>query len=191
MHGVKGDCRCWASLFSVCYFKKDEDTIDRQSVSRSKNQAHALDGIVIGRSETSNSIIVYNPRSKQLYGEIKSYNVDPHRLPASVHGASGITYDGGLFCHLKRDGSPPQDEEYQPGTRVERAHPRTRVPQKGTVMDIPMPASEQGETTQYLVQFDDGTTAEVPVADIPSLVPTPPAPPRAASLASAFLTGSS
>ena len=64
VHGVKGDCRCWALLFSVCYFKKDEDTIAQRSVKRSKNQAHSLDGIIVGRSETSNSIIVYNPRNK-------------------------------------------------------------------------------------------------------------------------------
>ena len=177
VHGVKGDCRCWAPLFSVCYFKKDEDTIDRRAVKRSKNQAHSMDGIIVGRSETSNSIIVYNPRNKQFYDEIKSYNVDPYRLPACVYSSFGIKYDGGLFCHLKRDGAPPQSEEYPPGTRVERAHPRTRIPQRGTVMDIPMPSDEQGGVQKYIIQYDDGTSSEVDLSDMPSIAQLPPASP--------------
>jgi len=179
VHRVKGNCRCWAQapLFSVCFFTKDEDTINRVSVKRSKNQAHTLDGIIVGRSETSNAVIVYNPRNKQFYDEVKSYSVDPYRLPACMYSASGIKYDGGLFVHLKRDGAPPQEEEYPPGTRVERAHPRTRIPQRGTVMDIPMPADGEDGTQKYLVQFDDGTSTEFPLVDMPSIAQQPPASP--------------
>jgi hypothetical protein len=57
VHSVCLDQRTWIPLFSLCYFhhKKDSDA------SCSKNKAHTLDGIVIGRSLTSNAILFYNP----------------------------------------------------------------------------------------------------------------------------------
>jgi hypothetical protein len=57
VHGVRLDPRTWLPIFSLCYFhhEKDSDT------SRSKNQAHTLDGIIPGQSPTSNAILVYNP----------------------------------------------------------------------------------------------------------------------------------
>jgi hypothetical protein len=63
VHGVGHDERTWIPLFSLCYFHhtKDED------LSRSKHQAHTMDGIIIGRSPTSNALLVYNPRTKQCY----------------------------------------------------------------------------------------------------------------------------
>jgi hypothetical protein len=50
-HSVHPDQRTWIPLFSLCYFhhKKDSES------SRSKNQAHTLDGIILGRSPTSNA----------------------------------------------------------------------------------------------------------------------------------------
>jgi hypothetical protein len=61
VYGVHPDQRTWIPLFSLCYFhhKKDSDA------SRSKNKALMLDGIVIGRSQTSNAILVYNPCNQQ------------------------------------------------------------------------------------------------------------------------------
>jgi hypothetical protein len=60
VHGVRPDPRTWLLLFWLCYFhhEKDSDT------SRSKNQAHTLDGIVIGRSSTLNALLVYDPRNQ-------------------------------------------------------------------------------------------------------------------------------
>jgi hypothetical protein len=57
VHGVRPDQRTWLALFSICYFHHEKDS----DVQRSKNQAHTMDGIVIGRSPTSNAIVVYTP----------------------------------------------------------------------------------------------------------------------------------
>jgi hypothetical protein len=56
-HGVRTDPRTWILLFLICYFyhKKDGDA------SRSKNQGHTLESILICQSPTSNAILVYNP----------------------------------------------------------------------------------------------------------------------------------
>ena len=43
-HGTGLDPRTWLSLFSVCYFHHKKDS----NASRSKSQAHTMDGIVLG-----------------------------------------------------------------------------------------------------------------------------------------------
>ena len=53
-----------------------------------------MDGIAIGRSPTSNALLVYNPRNKQFY-KPESYSLDPHHIPGAMY--SNIKYDGGLF----------------------------------------------------------------------------------------------
>jgi hypothetical protein len=60
VHGVGHDERTWFPLFSVCYFHHDRDG----DVARSHSQAHTMDGIAVGRSPTSNALLVYNPRTK-------------------------------------------------------------------------------------------------------------------------------
>ena len=69
-----------------------------------------MDGIAIGRSYTSNALLVYNPRNKRYYTP-DSYRLDPYRLPCSVY--NNIKYDGGLFCSLYRDANPQMEEKYQ------------------------------------------------------------------------------
>jgi len=44
VYGVRPDQRTWLPLFSICYFHHEKDS----DVQRSKNQAHTMDGIVIG-----------------------------------------------------------------------------------------------------------------------------------------------
>ena len=94
-----------------------------------------MDGVIIGRSPTSNALLVYNPRNKQYY-EPDSYRIDSYRLPCSVY--CDLKYDGGLFCSLYRDENPPVEELYPPGTRVERIDPSSKFLLAGTVMDIPL-----------------------------------------------------
>ena len=62
-HGTRPDNRTWLPLFSVCYFHHEKDS----DASRSKSQAHTMDGILLGRSPTSNAILVYNPRNQKYY----------------------------------------------------------------------------------------------------------------------------
>jgi hypothetical protein len=44
IHGVSPDTRTWLPLFLICYLHHEKDS----NASRSKNQAHTLDGILIG-----------------------------------------------------------------------------------------------------------------------------------------------
>ncbi len=59
VHGERPDQRAWLPIFSLCYFHHENNS----NASRSKNQAHTLDGIIIGRDPTSTVILVYNPRN--------------------------------------------------------------------------------------------------------------------------------
>ncbi len=73
VHGV-GHVECtWFPLFSVCYFHHDRDG----AVARLHTQAHTMDGIAVGRSPTSNALLVYNLRTKRYY-EPDSYHLDPY-----------------------------------------------------------------------------------------------------------------
>jgi hypothetical protein len=166
VHGVGHDERTWFLLFSVCYFHLDRDG----DVARSHSQAHTMDGIAVGRSPTSNALLVYNPRTKKYY-EPDSYRLDPYRLPSSVYPS--LTYDGGLFCSLYRDANPLMEELYPPGTRVERIDPSSHMLLAGTVMDIPLHSDPTG-LAMYLILFDNGSSAHIPLADMASLIPSPP-----------------
>jgi hypothetical protein len=95
-----------------------------------------MDGIVIGRSPTSNALLVYNPRNLQYY-KPDSYQTDPYRLPASV--CADIKYDGGLFCHLLQDNNPHMEEKYTLGTSVKRLDPAMNILLSGTVIESPIP----------------------------------------------------
>ena len=164
VHGVRPDPRTWLPIFSLCYFHHEKDS----DASRSKNQAHTLDGIILGRSPTSNAILVYNPRNQRYY-EPDSYKIDAYRLPSSVYPT--IIYDGGLFVSLHRGDVPAISEPYPPGTRVEEpSSSNDSISRSGTVVDIPM---DPNLTPQYLVQFDDGTTKSFPASKMASLIPPP------------------
>ena len=169
VHGVGHDERTWTPIFSLCFFHHDKDGPSK----RSKHQANTLDGIVVGRSPTSNALLVFNPRSKKYY-EPDSYRLDSYRLPCSMY--PDVKYDGGLFCSLLRDDNPVMEEKYPPGTRVERLDPTSNRLLAGTVMDIPLSGmvSDSSDAPQYTVLFDDGTTASVPLTDMAGLIPSPP-----------------
>jgi hypothetical protein len=163
VHGKCPDTRTWLPLFLLCYFHHDKDS----DASCSKHQAHTMDGIVVGRSSTSNAILVYNPRNQHYY-EPDSYRFNPYHLPSSVY--PNIIYDGGLFVSLHRDDSPQISEPYPPGIRVVDFDSTTNTTRLGTVMDTPMDPST---SPQYLIQFNDGTTTSVTASKMPSLIPKP------------------
>ena len=163
VHGARPDPRTWLPLFLLCYFHHEKDS----DASRSKSQAHTMDGIILGRSPTSNAILVYNPRNQRYY-EPDSYRIDPYRLPSSVYPS--IQYDGGLFVSLHRNDIPNISEPYPPGTRVLDSNPATGLAHAGTVMDIPFDSTT---SPHYLILLDDGTTRSVPAADMASLIPKP------------------
>jgi hypothetical protein len=109
VHGVSHDERTWIPFFSLAYFHHEHDG----NQTRSKHQAHTIDGIVMGHSPTSNALLVYNPRNKQYY-KPDSYCLDPYCLPSSTY--PDIKYNGGLFCYLLCDINPHFEEKYPPGT---------------------------------------------------------------------------
>jgi hypothetical protein len=127
-----------------------------------------LDGIVIGRSLTSNAILVYNPHNRQYY-EPDSYRLAPYQFSLSIYPS--IVYNGRLFVSLHREDIAPISKPYPPGTRVEDVNPHTNTTQSVTVMDISM---DPNRSPHYLVQFDDGSSRSIPSADMPSLIPKPP-----------------
>jgi hypothetical protein len=129
-----------------------------------------MDGISIGRSPTSNALLVYNPRTK-CYCKPNSYCLDSYRLPSSVYPS--LKYDSGLFCSLLHDKNVPVEELYPPGTRVKGMDPDTNMLLVGTVMDIPLSTAPSGSTL-YQVLFDNGTSASIQLAEMVSLIPAPP-----------------
>jgi hypothetical protein len=131
-HGVRPDQRTWLLLFLICYFdhKKDSDA------QHSTNQAHMLDGIVIGPSPMSNAILVYNPRN-QCYYKPDSYKIDPYCVPSLVYPT--IIYNGSLFVSLHRGDTPSISKPYPPGTPIkEPSTSNDNITWSGTVMDIPL-----------------------------------------------------
>ncbi len=161
VHGKRPDTKTWLPLFLLCYFHHDKDS----DASHSKHQAHTMDGIVVGRSSTSNAILVYNPHNQRYY-ELDSYRFDPYHLPSSVY--PNILYNGGLFVSLHRDASPRISKPYPPGTRVVDSDPTTNTTWSGMVIDIPMNPST---SPQYLSQFDDGATTSLTASKMPSHIP--------------------
>ncbi|KAL7547756.1 hypothetical protein ACHAWF_011034 [Thalassiosira exigua] len=164
VHGIHRDQRTWTRIFSICYFHHERDG----DVRRSHTQAHTMDGVVVGRSPTSNALLVYNPRTCRYY-EPDSYRIDPYRLPSSMY--PDVKYDGGLISAILRDDNPAIEEPFPPGTRVEDLDPDTRILRAGTVIDIPM---DPERSPHYLIVFDDGTSKSISAKDMPGLIPKPP-----------------
>ena len=75
-HNAKPDSKIWLELFSIGYFNHDTDNNE----SRSKLQAHTLDGITVGRDDRYNSIIFYNPITSTYYLP-PALRLDKSRLP--------------------------------------------------------------------------------------------------------------
>jgi hypothetical protein len=163
IHGVRPDLRTWLPLFLLCYFHHNKDS----NTPRSKNQAHTLDCIVIGRSSTLNALLVYNPQNQQYY-EPDSYRLDSYHIPSLVYPS--LVYNGGLFESLHRDSSIPTSKPYPPETWVIKTSPDTNVTLSRTVMDIPL---DPTTAPHYLIQFEDGTTSSIPASKMQSLIPKP------------------
>ena len=119
-----------------------------------------MDGIVIRISPTSNALLFYNPRNTRFYGP-ESYRLDPYRIPGSMY--SYITYDGGLFCSLVKDGDPLQEKAFSPGTRVTQEDPSTHTIRSGTVVDIPLDPTQPAKQQAFLIELDFFTKCSIPI----------------------------
>jgi hypothetical protein len=184
IHHSPPDARVWFPIFSVGYFHHDRDG----SVARSTFQSNVLEGIAIGRSETSNAMVFYNPLTKQYY-EPDTYKLDPSRLPSSVW-PSQITYDGGMFADLYRDCNPNVPEPVPPGTRVLVCLHDTSTPSEGTITNIPL-KTETGATDaeSYMVLLDEGTSVLANLTELRHIAESsyPPSPEAASITIPSFL----
>jgi hypothetical protein len=169
VHCVGHDKHTWIPLFSLCFFHHNKDS----SIKQFKHQANTLDGIVVGRSPTSNALMVYSPCSKTYY-EPDSYRFDSYCLPGSMY--PDVQYNGGLFCYLLWDDNPSMEEKYPPGTQVEHLDPSTNILLARTVMDIPFSGVvlESSGASLCTILFDNSTTSSVPLSEMASLIPSPP-----------------
>ncbi len=169
VHGVDHNVCTWTPLFSLCYFHHKKDGDDTPS----KHMAHTVDGMIVGHSPTSNTLMVYNPCNRQYY-ELDSYRIDSYRLSGSVY--SILHYDGGLFRSLLCNNNPPFEEKYPPGTQIEGANPATYMLLAGMVMDIPFPLDSSGDATipNYTVLFNNGSSASIPLEQMAGIILPPP-----------------
>ena len=174
VHGVKPDSSTWCELFSVGYFNHNIDN----ATSRSKTEDQSLDGIAVGRDDTTNTIIFYNPLTRSYYRP-PAFRLDEGRLPVTTYPQS-IKYDGGLTCGLYRNRTDPVSEPFPPGTRITLAS--SGESKRGTIKNIPLLLSDLVSTAantsqevnlssitssnKYTIQFDDGTTAEATFEDL-------------------------
>jgi hypothetical protein len=96
VHGIGHDEWTWIPLFSLCYFHHEKDGND----TRSKHMAHMMDGVIVGRSLTSDALMVFNPQNSQYY-ELDSYRIDPYRLLAWSILRSNMTGGVSSVCCYK------------------------------------------------------------------------------------------
>ena len=94
VHNFKTDSKTWFGLFSIGYFNYDTDIAN----NRSKLQAHTLDGITVGRDDSPNSIIFYNPITSSYYRP-PAFRLDESRLPIT-NFTNYLCFDGGLTYGL-------------------------------------------------------------------------------------------
>ncbi len=178
IHHSPPDSRVCFPIFSVGYFHHNGDG----TVVRSGFQAQTLEGIAIGRSETSNAMIFYNPITKQYY-EPDSYRLDPSRLPSTVWPTT-IIHDGGIFADLYRDNHPNVPEPFPPGTRNLFCPHGASTPSEGTITDIPL-KSEAGATKSesFIALLADGSATPAHLSELHMLadVHTPTSPQDAAN----------
>jgi hypothetical protein len=168
IHGVKPDSSTWFELFPVGYFKHESEGGE----AKSKTQAQTLDGITVGRDEQTNTILFYNPLTKQYYRP-PLFKLDEGQLQITSFPKS-IRFDGGLTCGPIRNRTYPAPEPFPPGTRVTIDYKGS--PMKGTVANVPLPFlstattaagndsdsadSVAGQSTTYVINLYNGETTE-------------------------------
>eukprot|EP00804_Cyclotella_cryptica_P030485 CCRYP_008549-RA/>CCRYP_008549-RA protein AED:0.36 eAED:0.17 QI:0/0/0/0.8/1/1/5/0/922 len=177
VHGTKPDSTNWFELFSVGFFKTDSSSDGKHS----KTQSMSLAGIAVGRDDTSNTILFYNPVTWSYYRP-QAFTLDESRLPLAQWPGL-IMPDGSLACGLLRNNTDPTPEPFPPGTRVTLVRNDTQI--KGTISNVPTPPTStlirtaahptvpsptsisSPDSSLYTVLLDNGTTTE-------SLHPTNP-----------------
>ena len=82
-------------------------------------------------------------------------------------------YDSEIQCHLNYEDSPEQ-MRFIPGDQNGVSRLQYQGHLLGTIIDVLINASVLDRKNAYLIQFNNITTMSVPLADMPSFVPSPP-----------------
>ena len=170
---AKPDSKTWFKLSSIVYFNHDTDNAE----SRSKLQAHILDGITVGRYDRYNSIIFYNPITSSYYPP-PDFRLNESRL-LITNFPNYLRFDGDLTCGLLRDKPDSIHKPFPPGIRMYIQY--YNAPACRTIKKIPNPvssiltclaspsteqsdndsiSSETQESPPYVILLDYGTTVK-------------------------------
>ena len=141
VHNSKPDSKTWFELLSIECFNYDTDNVE----SFSKLQAHTLNGTAVGRDDSSNYIIFYNPTTSSYY-RLPSFRLDESRLPIT-NFPNPLLFDGGFICGLLRNNTDPIHETLPTGTHVSIQHNDTT--DCGTIKNIPIPVSPILKCMEY------------------------------------------
>jgi hypothetical protein len=178
VHGVKPDSTTWFELFSIGFFKVDSSADGKHS----KTQPMSLAGIAVGRDDSSNTMLFYNPLTKSYYRP-QAFSLAESRLPLA-HWPTCLCPDGSMTCGLLCHNTNPVPEPFPPGTRITLNRNDRTV--HGTIAHIPAPSvspiiasavdSPQSSdnagglppdsTATYIIHLDDGTTTECDFAEL-------------------------
>ncbi len=119
----------------------------------------------MGRSNTSNAMVFYNPTTNQYY-KPDTYKLDPSRLPSTAFPKT-IVYNGGIFADLYRDNTPHVPEPFPPGTRVLVCLHGNPTPSEGTITSVPLKGEAgSADAESYMVQCDDGTLSPAHLSEL-------------------------
>ena len=133
VHKTKPDSKIWFGIFSVGYFNNTVDNIE----SRSKFQAHTLDGIAGGRDDKSDAIIFYNPFPSSYYFP-PGFCLNVSQFPITNFTYS-LRFDVCLICGLLENKTDHIYDPFPSGTRVLIQHNDSLF--WGTINNIPLPVS--------------------------------------------------
>ena len=91
VHQVPPDTHTWFTLFSfVCLYKNTKKNKDRSTF-----QGNTMQGISVGRSTKTNTLSVYNPRTKQYY-KLTYTSLTPLVSPSTISPPKSTMTEGSM-----------------------------------------------------------------------------------------------
>eukprot|EP00804_Cyclotella_cryptica_P030371 CCRYP_011900-RA/>CCRYP_011900-RA protein AED:0.20 eAED:-0.11 QI:0/0/0/1/1/1/3/0/1923 len=149
VHGVKPDSTTWFELFSVGFFKMESSSAGKHS----KTQSMSLAGIAVGRDDTSNTILFYNPVTRSYYRP-QAFTLDEARLPLAQWPGLIIPDDVPIKGTITNIPTPSTSPLLQTAAHTS---------------DSSLPDSSSLSPSRYTILLDNGTTTE---CDFEELAPS-------------------
>ena len=169
VHRAPPDARTWFPIFSIVYFYKQSDA----DQDRANFESKAMQGIAVGRSRSTNALLVYNPSTRKYY-EPDSYKFDPSCLP-STEFPGKIRYDGGIYADLYRDTQRDVSEPYPPGTTFKLAPSEDSTDYTTAIVSSIPIRTKDGlpDPDKYLLTCPDGTQLTKTLDEMDAIADTP------------------